>query len=436
MAGGRTLVVGGVVLAMVGVIGAAASMQRPASDDGPSPLAARFEERRLRAAGTPEARLAELQQRARADGNDWRAWAGLGLAYLDQARRSGDSRLYPKAERSLDRSLEIRPEGNVTALVGHSALAAARHDFEQALVWADRASAVSADDPDVLGALGDAQIELGRYDEGFETFQRMVDRRPDLASYARVAYARELQGDVPGAIAAFDAARRAASTAADDAFATFQLAELHWNSGNADRAAELYGRAQQLDPGLVAAPAALARVAYWQGRPADAAAALEAVVERLPLPQFLAELGDIYAVSGRPDAAAEQYELVELQRRLGTGNGVVADVDAALFSADHGLALDRGLADAQAQYARRPGNVFVADALAWQLHKHGRHGEALAHADEALRLGTRRAAFHYHRATIRQALGMADSARADLEAARAINPHFSILHGPVAPPAP
>jgi Flp pilus assembly protein TadD len=76
--------------------------------------------------------------------------------------------------------------------------------------------------------------------------------------------------------------------------------------------------------------------------------------------------------------------------------------------------------------------VFVADALAWQLHAAGRDREALVHADEALRLGTRNALFHFHRAMIESALGRRDAARADFQSALAINPHFSVIHAPEA----
>jgi Flp pilus assembly protein TadD len=76
--------------------------------------------------------------------------------------------------------------------------------------------------------------------------------------------------------------------------------------------------------------------------------------------------------------------------------------------------------------------VFVADALAWQLHANGRDAEAITHADEALRLGTRSALFHFHRGMIELSLGRLDAARADLRQALAINPHFSLLHAPEA----
>ncbi len=50
------------------------------------------------------------------------------------------------------------------------------------------------------GVIGDALVELGRYDAAFAAFQRMVTLRPGLSSYARVAYARELTGDPVGAL--------------------------------------------------------------------------------------------------------------------------------------------------------------------------------------------------------------------------------------------
>ncbi len=67
----------------------------------------------------------------------------------------------------------------------------------------------------------------------------MVDTLPGVASYARVSYARELMGDVPGAIKAMEAARDIAGTPADSAWAGYQLGELYFNQGNLDDAAGL-----------------------------------------------------------------------------------------------------------------------------------------------------------------------------------------------------
>ena len=61
------------------------------------------------------------------------------------------------------------------------------------------------------GVVVDASNELGRYDEAAEATQHMVDVRPNLASLSRVSYARELHGDLDGAIAAMSQAVTAAA---------------------------------------------------------------------------------------------------------------------------------------------------------------------------------------------------------------------------------
>ncbi|MFN2450656.1 MAG: hypothetical protein ABR508_12865, partial [Candidatus Baltobacteraceae bacterium] len=48
--------------------------------------------------------------------------------------------------------------------------------------------------------------ELGRYEQARRSLQRMIDMRPNLASYARVSYYRELHGDLDGALQAMSLA--------------------------------------------------------------------------------------------------------------------------------------------------------------------------------------------------------------------------------------
>src|SRR4029077_15981741 len=92
------------------------------------------------------------------------------------------------------------------ALVLMGMLSLSRHQFEAALDWGQKARAANPDSPTSLGVIGDAQNEMGQYDAAVTTIQDMVDSRPDLSSYARVSYIRELHGDVPGAIEAMQQA--------------------------------------------------------------------------------------------------------------------------------------------------------------------------------------------------------------------------------------
>ena len=96
--------------------------------------------------------------------------------------------------------------------------------------------------------IGDALLELGRYDHAFEAFQTMVDTRPDLSSYACVAYARELVGDVRGAERAMRMAFDAAGTPADAAWTAYQLGELAFGSGDVRSARGGTRAGASLDP--------------------------------------------------------------------------------------------------------------------------------------------------------------------------------------------
>src|SRR5687768_10892719 len=133
-----------------------------------------------------------------------------GLVALTRARATADPTYYRQAEGALTKALAARPD-DPDVLVGTGALALARHEFAEALTWGERARAAAPKKAAVYGVIGDAQVELGRYDEALDTIQTMVDLKPDAASYSRVSYLRELHGDLDGAVVAM---RRAADASA------------------------------------------------------------------------------------------------------------------------------------------------------------------------------------------------------------------------------
>lgn len=377
-------------------------------------------------AGSLDGEIASLQQRLREIPDDWRGFAQLGLAYVAQARVTADPSLYPKAEGVLRRSLRLQPDENVDGALGIGALDLARHDFAAALREGRRASDLNPYSADAYGVIGDALLELGRYDRAFEAFQTMVDTRPDLASYARVAYARELVGDVPGAERAMRMALDAAGTPSDSAWTAYQLGELAFGSGDVGSARGWYARGLDLDPAYVPNLAGLAKVAWARGDDERAIARFTEVVARYPSAEFVGALADLYRATGKPALADRQEAVVAAMHDLATANGVNVDLELALFDADHGDP-EGALAAARAEWARRQ-SVHVADAYAWALYAKGRYQRASTFAERALALGTRSALFLFHAGMIRLELGDEVGARRYLSDAVATNPNFSILH--------
>jgi tetratricopeptide (TPR) repeat protein len=377
-------------------------------------------------AGSLDGEIASLQQRLREIPDDWRGFAQLGLAYVAQARVTADPSWYPKAEGVLRRSLRLQPDENVDGALGIGALDLARHDFAAALREGRRASDLNPYSADAYGVIGDALLELGRYDRAFEAFQTMVDTRPDLASYARVAYARELVGDVPGAERAMRMAFDAAGTPSDSAWTAYQLGELAFGSGDVGSARAWYARGLDLDPAYVPNLAGLAKVAWARGDDELAIARFTEVVARYPSAEFVGALADLYRATGKPALADRQEAVVAAMHDLATANGVNVDLELALFDADHGDP-EGALAAARAEWARRQ-SVHVADAYAWALYANGRYQRASTFAERALALGTRSALFLFHAGMIRLELGDEVGARRYLSDAVATNPNFSILH--------
>ena len=213
------------------------------------------------------------------------------------------------------------------------------------------------------GLVGDAQIELGRYDEAIESYQEMVDRRPDFASFSRISYARELYGDPEGAIEAMEFALQAGSGVPENrAWAYVQLGNLWFSSGDLEEAARAYDHSiRTLD---TYAPALAGQVAAARGDLAQAVTLYSQAFNRMPLPEYAIALGDVYAEMGDRQKADEQYDLVREIDRLYRANGVNTDLEIALSSPPTTGPPDLHLREGTPAYQERP-SIHAADVLAW-----------------------------------------------------------------------
>ncbi|MEV6173622.1 tetratricopeptide repeat protein [Streptomyces sp. NPDC051954] len=381
----------------------------------------------LLSSGDLDASISSLQAHLRAQPRDFGGWATLGLAYVEQARTKGDPSRYPQAERALKRSLELEAD-NDQALAGRAALAAARHDFEDALKYSDQALKQNPYSERALSSRIDALVELGRYAEASKAADTADSRRPGVPVFTRYAYVHELRGDVTTAERVLEQALANAATPGDVAYVAAQLGQLAWNQGDYTTALEHYGRALAADENYLPALEGRARAQAASGDRAGAIKGMEQVVARYPLPGPLVVLGELYEArdaDGDKAEANDQYALVDAWTALARANGVNADLDTALAAADHGNAKS-ALRAARAEWDRRH-TVHTADALAWALHVNGRDEEALPYARRAAATGYRNAAFLYHRGMIERATGHEEEARTSLRAALELNPGFSPL---------
>jgi tetratricopeptide (TPR) repeat protein len=306
------------------------------------------------------------------------------------------------------------------------------HDFRAALAWADKAWAINPVRAETLGVRVDGLVELGQYEQAVETLQKMVDLRPDLNSYSRISYLRELHGETDGAIEAMRAAVQTALPGRENWLWTLtHLGHLYFNRGDLEQASAIYEQVLAASSDYPYALAGRARVQAAQGDNAKAIAEYTRIIERLPLPEFIIALGELYEATGQLDAARQQYELVGVIQQLNVAAGMNVDLEMALFNASHGADPAAAVEQARTAYADRP-TLYAADTLAWALYQQGEYEEAWRYSQEALRLGTRDALLHFHAGMIAQQRGDVAGAHTHLQTALEINPYFSPLYAPVA----
>jgi tetratricopeptide (TPR) repeat protein len=377
------------------------------------------------------------QSGAAKDPKDPTNYRSLGAAYIQKARETGDVTYYGLAEKTLKQTLALHPTDRVaTGVLTRLALVAlSRHEYPDALAYAERALGYGTGQLFPYAILGDTYFEVGEYEKAAETYAKLTTLTGAAYPSTRLAALHWLRGNLQDAV---DETERGVEALLSDkaprenvAWVEFRLGELFFNSGDLAKAETAYRNAVQRYAGYHWALAGLARVRTAQKRYEDAIKLYQQAIGVIPLPQYAAALGDVYTKLGRPREAAKQYALVEYIGYLNAINKEIYNRDLALFYADRDLKLPQALELAERELTVRR-DIYTYDVLAWTLSKNQKPEAARSAMAEALRLGTKDARLLFHAGMIHHAAGDADQAREYLQRALATNPHFHVLQSDLA----
>jgi len=352
----------------------------------------------------------------------------LAQIFLQEARITGKHHEYiPKAQTLLNDALKIDPN-NFDALITESSVQMTLHQFTKAKELALKALPFDSYNAFAYGVLVDANVELGFYQDAVKYCDKMLSLRPDLRSYARASYLRELFGETDASSKAMILAANAGMDGQEDRVWTlYNLGNLYFNQGKIDTAEFIYNGILQERPDYAFALSGLAEVECTKNNYSKAIELLAKASQLNPNHLFLQQLADIYMAARQKPAENEMNNQILQAFEIHKQDGYDIHYEYALYCANHNINLKEALDHAEKEYEIRPDNIDALDAYAWTLYKNGKSSDAVPYIDKALRLGTKRAVLFYHAAEIYHAVGFNSKALEMVKQCLKENPYVDTM---------
>jgi tetratricopeptide (TPR) repeat protein len=348
-------------------------------------------------ANTEEAKLvkkqfADLMKIARTNPDDTKSRISLASLYIREARVTGNYMYYDMAAMKYVNEVLEKDPSNFEALTFKSLLYLSQHHFAEGLALAEKARAINPDNAFVHGVLVDGNVEMGNYTAAIDEADKMISIRPDMRSYSRVSYLREIHGDYPGAIEAMKLAVDA-GLPGDEAteWTRVHLAHLYEITGDLKSAEMHYLIALQKRPGYAYAIAGQGRIALAAKEYSKAIVYYLQADSLVNDYSFKEDIAEVYELTGQKNKADSiiKWLAAAMSQDAKSGQqddniGHYADRELAYIYLKTGD-YDKALEHALAEYNRRPANIDVNETLAWVYYNRKEYNKALPYLETAMK---------------------------------------------------
>jgi tetratricopeptide (TPR) repeat protein len=379
--------------------------------------------------------LEGLELRAKQNPFDYTTWNRIAEARLRLLVSQGDLGNLKRAAEAIEYSLKAaRPELNHAGLALRVRVELASHRFGEAQGNAEQLCAITPDSAQAFGLLGDVYFNLGNYAACERAWDKMRALEAGLLmTEPRLAQLDVLRGRIEEARGRYekllavtnDLEREAPNILA---WTEVQLGELAFRSGDWETAEKHYKTALATRPDYYVALEHKAELRGAQGKLDEAVALYVSLIERVPRPELMQALGDLYIFAGRTTQAepwhakalagyldsAGQNEPLYFHQLSGLYADSLKDATQALEWARRGFAVCQGL--------------HASDTLAWALFRAGQLDEARQTILRALSSGTRDPNILYHAGMILMSAGDIAGGKARLRETLAVNPRYNSFH--------
>lgn len=288
----------------------------------------------------------------------------LAQLYIKEARVTGEhGHYYPAALNQVEEILsskEITNDLKFLSLVTKASIQLSLHEFADALKTGQEAIVLNPRNAQIFGVLVDAHVELGNYEKAIAFADRMVNIKPDIRSYSRVSYLREIHGDTEGAMKAMKMAVESGFPGTEEtAWAMLTLGELHQKYGKLSDAETIYNTVLQMRNDYPFAVAALGDIEFEKGNLEAAEKNYREAIEIIPEVGFYISLGEILKKTGRIEEFKKNSNEIDEMLLDDVTHGHNMNLEYASLFLDQRENPNAALKYAEEEYNKRPQNIDV-----------------------------------------------------------------------------
>ncbi len=317
-----------------------------------------------------QAKFDQLKTEYTQDSSNYESLLKIAEIYIYEARVTGEHPYYYSAALStLDKLLseekKMTEDQLFTTLFYKSTVQLSQHNFNDALVTAKRAEKISDRNAGLYGVLVDANVEIGNYDEAVKLCDKMLQIRPDLRSYSRTSYLREIYGDLPGSKTAMLSAIEAGAPYSEyKCWSMITLGNIFESEGELDSARVCYEAALSERAKYPFAIAGQARVESKKGNYAKAEKLYAEAINIVPEIGFNIELARLKKAQGKTKELKASIAEIEkmFNEDIESGHNMSLEYGYFVmeFKNDYKKAVKFGLEELK----NRPNNIDVNKLLA------------------------------------------------------------------------
>jgi len=328
-----------------------------------------------------------------ANPNDTESLLTLAELFMMEARISGEhGHYYPAALQLINKAMEseMKAPQAYRAMLDKASVLLSLHQFAEAKAIGEKALKLNPHSADIYGVLVDANVELGKYEEAITYADKMVSIRPDLRSYSRVSYLREIHGMVDESIVAMKMAVAAGYPGMEQTeWARLTLGHLYERYGMQDSAMIQYAIALAERPNYPFAIGAMSNCYAAMGQPMKADSLNDVAMSLIPEVSFYVSRAQRELENGNTAKASSMTK--EILAML--ADDEEAGHQMSLEQARVQLSLldnpDKALEYAMAEYSVRPDNIDVNKLLAEIYYIQNDYAKSNEHLQKTLITGTK-----------------------------------------------